>query len=208
MPGGGDAERAYLELLAPRVAEERCRRDLARYAALLERWAAVHNLVRFATREELVERHLLDALAGARHLGAAGRLVDVGSGAGLPGVPLLIARPGWNGLLLEPRHKRWAFLRTVVRELGLSAQVRASRFEEVGADAGGWDVICARALGGYRELLGWSRERLAPGGRVLLWLSAADAAALAREETGWRVVSSALPGLERGRLTELQPCFT
>ena len=67
------------------------------YAELLETWSARHNLVRFSDRRELVERHLLDALSGVCLLTGEGTLLDVGSGAGLPGVPLLVARPGWRG---------------------------------------------------------------------------------------------------------------
>jgi len=94
---------------------------LVAYAELLDRWSDRHNLVRFASPRELVERHLLDAVEGTRLLAGEGRLLDVGSGAGLPGVPLLITRPAWRGVLLEPRQKRWAFLKRVVRELGLDA---------------------------------------------------------------------------------------
>ena len=102
---------------------------MVRYAELLELWSAKHSLVRFAEPRELVDRHLLDALAGVRLLEGRGRLLDVGSGAGLPGVPLLIAKPRWRGVLLEPRQKRWAFLKLVIRELGLDAEAVDRRYE-------------------------------------------------------------------------------
>ncbi len=70
---------------------------------------------------------------GAPQIADTGALLDIGSGAGLPGVPLLIARPGWRGVLLEPRQKRWAFLRLVVRELGLECTVERSRYQDLGA---------------------------------------------------------------------------
>ena len=90
------AQREFLDLLEPHCSGvERDR--LALYAELLERWAGRHNLVRFADRRELVERHLVDSLAGAEHMGRNGRLLDIGSGAGLPGIPLLITRPDWHG---------------------------------------------------------------------------------------------------------------
>ncbi len=69
--------------------------------------------------------------SGSRLLEGEGTLLDVGSGAGLPGVPLLIARPGWRGVLLEPRQKRWAFLKTVIRELELDAEAVDRRYEEL-----------------------------------------------------------------------------
>ena len=100
-------ESGFAELLAPHVGGEVADR-LVLYAELLERWAGKHSLVSFVDRKELVERHILDALAAEPCLGGTGRLLDVGSGAGLPGVPLLAARPEWEGVLLEPRQKRWA----------------------------------------------------------------------------------------------------
>ncbi len=180
---------------------------LVRYLELLERWSAVHSLVRFASRRELVERHVLDALAGVERLGERGRLADLGSGAGLPGVPLLVARPGWSGLLVEPRTKRWAFLRMVVRELALDCEVAGCRFEEIGRERGPFDAVTARALGRAPEVLAWARERLAPGGAVLLWTTT-DGVEVLRREAGWRVVSSPLPRSDRGRLAQIQPCFT
>ncbi len=180
---------------------------LGEYAGLLERWARVHNLVRFQGARDLVERHLLDALAGVPALeGDAGLVVDVGSGAGLPGLPLLIACPGWRGILVEPRQKRWAFLRAAVRELGLQAEVARVRYQELeppGAPA----VVTARALGGHDGLLRWARPWLGLGGKVVLWVGEEEARRL-EALPGWRVVSSPLPTLDRGFLAQLRPCFT
>ncbi len=181
--------------------------SLGRYLELLEKWSAVHSLVRYGSRRELVERHVLEALAGAEHLGGSGALADIGSGAGLPGVPLLVARPTWTGVLVEPRAKRWAFLRLVTRELGLRCEVARCRFEELGRDAGPFDAVTARALGRSGELLRWARGCLAPGGTVLLWTTVEGVEEL-ETMTGWRVVSSPLPRSESGRLAQIQPCFT
>jgi 16S rRNA (guanine527-N7)-methyltransferase len=198
----GDA--GFDELLAGHV-EEAGLRPLVRYAELLEQWSRRHNLVRYTDRRELVERHLLEALAARRLLAAAGRLLDVGSGAGLPGVPLLACLPGWSGVLLEPRQKRWAFLRLVVRELELDVDVERARFQEYRGV--GFDVIVSRAVGESSELIEWARDRLLPGGRVMLWTTAVELEVLERA-AGWRVLSCALPGLERGRLVQMWPCFT
>jgi 16S rRNA (guanine527-N7)-methyltransferase len=202
------AEPAFGELLRPHATGDELVR-LVRYAELLERWSRRHNLVSWRSRDELVRRHLVDALAG-RELLAAGRgaLLDVGSGAGLPGIPLLAARPAWHGVLLEPRQKRWAFLRLVVRELGLTATVERLRYQDLGADAGGpFDVVTARAVGRSEELLEWAAPRLTEGGRVVIWSTEDDEARL-RSVSGWRVLSSPLPSLTRGRLVQLVPCFT
>ncbi len=178
------------------------------YLELLERWGRTHNLVRHGGREELVVRHVLESLHGAGHLGGdRGLLVDVGSGAGLPGVPLLVARPRWRGLLVEPRTKRWTFLRLVIRELGLEAEALGCRYDDPCLEGVRPDAVVSRALGGYGALLEWAAPRLERGGRVVLWVGANEAETL-RSMAQWRVVLSPLPDLERGVLAVLQPCFT
>jgi len=195
----------FAELLAPHAGGEKLDR-LVRYGELLELWSETHNLVRFSDRRELVERHLVDALAAVEMLGETGELLDIGSGAGLPGVPLLVARPRWTGVLLEPRQKRWAFLRMVIRELDLDARAERARFQEL-AEGRSWDLITARAVGAYDRLLGWAKTRLTADGMVMVWTTEGGERGL-QKQPGWRMLSSALPGLERGRLARLQPCFT
>ena len=199
-------ELSFAELLQPHADGDLLAR-LVCYAELIERWSQRHNLVSWKGREDLVRRHLLDALAARELLAGSGALLDVGSGAGLPGVPLLVSRPGWRGVLLEPRQKRWAFLRLVVRELGLDAMVERLRYQEFGGSGEGFDLVTARAVGGHVELLRWARGQLAPNGRAVLWSTAGDEAELQRLP-GWDVLSSPLPSLERGRLVQLRPCFT
>ncbi len=181
---------------------------LSVYVELLERWNAAHNLVRVRNREELIERHIVESLRGAPHIeGKNGVLADVGSGAGFPGIPLLVAKPGWHGVLIEPRTKRWAFLRLVIRELGLDAEAVQHRYQDLDLGPEAVDVVVSRALGNPGALLEWWRERLRPGGKLLLWTT--ERALDGFEGTaGWRMVSWPLPGLETGRLAEFQPCFT
>ena len=199
-------ELSFEQLLARHAGGDELRR-LVRYAVLLERWSGAHNLVSWKSREELVERHLLDALAARALLGERGRLLDVGSGAGLPGIPLLAVRPAWRGVLLEPRQKRWAFLRLVIRELDLQVRAVQQRYQEYGSAEGSFDVVTARALGGHGALLAWARNRLSDGGCVLLRVTG-DVERELEEQPGWRVLSSPLPGMERGRLVQMVPCFT
>lgn len=197
---------SYRELLEGHVTGAALDR-LVRYAELVELWSARHNLVRFRDRRELVERHLVDSLAGLRLLGGHGLLLDVGSGAGLPGVPLLAARPSWRGVLLEPRQKRWAFLRLVIRELGLDARAVDRRLEELDGEPP-FDLVTSRAVGDHRGLLDWAAAgRLASGGGVALWTTVDGEAAVAGA-AGWRVVSWPLVGLDRGRLVLARPCST
>ncbi len=198
-------EPSYSSLLAGRVTEAAVPR-LARYAELVERWSRRHNLVRFANRRELVERHIVDALAGARRLPTGGRLVDVGSGAGLPGVPLLIARSDWRADLVEPRQKRWAFLKLVIRELELDAEALNMRYQDLSGSIR-WRCVVARAVGDHERFLEWSARHLEEDGWVLLWATEEIENRLV-SLASWRVVSWPLPGLDRGRLCRLQPCFT
>jgi len=194
-------EPSLVELLGGHVHGETLDR-LVRYGELLERWSAVHSLVGFRSRRELVERHLLESLAVCEFLGASGRLVDVGSGGGLPGVPILAACMGWQGVLLEPRAKRWAFLCRVVAELGLRARVERARFETL--RTGAFDLVTVRAVGGHGAVCAWARERLRAGGCVAVWTTDRGEELL-RSQSGWRVLSSALCALESGRLARLYP---
>lgn len=201
---GGLGEGDYRCLLGSWVGPEALDR-MVRYAELLERWSGSHNLVRFSTREELVRRHLVEAVAAAPLLGDGGRLLDVGSGAGLPGVPLLVVKGGWRGVLIEPRLKRWAFLRQVIRELELPAEAVALRYEAVAE--GTCDAITVRALTVDGRLLDWARGRLAETGRLLVWTTEGGVDRLANAP-GWRVLSSPLPASRHGRLAQLHPCST
>ena len=197
--------KSFRDLLAPHCGGATLDR-LVCYAELLEKWSQRHNLVSYTGREELVTRHLLDSLAAAPLMGDQGRLVDVGSGAGLPGVPLLAACPGFSGVFLEPRQKRWAFLKLVIRELGLDAEAERARYQDL-EDDGPWNVVTVRAVGNQREILDWAESRLAADGAVFLWATE-DAEEGLLGMVDWRMLSSPLPGLDRGRLIRLQPCFT
>ena len=192
--------------LLDRLGDKEMAQRLATYVNLLESWSKTHNLVRFCSRDELLERHVLEALPFAETMAENGRLVDIGSGAGLPGIPLLVARPGWNGLLLEPRRKRWAFLRVVVRELGLDATVSETRYQEIVGDEV-FDLVTARAVGQHEEVASWASAHLKPGGALVLWVGEEDEQRL-RDLPGWRVLSSPVVGLDHARLLRLEPCFT
>jgi 16S rRNA (guanine527-N7)-methyltransferase len=163
--------------------------------------------VSFSSREELVRRHLVESLAARDVVDhAGGPLLDIGSGAGLPGVPLLISS-GVDGWLLEPRFKRWTFLRTVIRELALGSKVVRARFEELPDGERRYGVITARGVGRHREVARWAQLRLKREGVLVIWTNEERGSVLEDLE-GWRVLSSPLPGTGRGRLIQLRPCFT
>jgi 16S rRNA (guanine527-N7)-methyltransferase len=106
------------------------RAQLLRYLGLLQKWNRVYNLTAIRQPGRLVSHHLLDSLSVLPHL-LGPRLIDVGSGAGLPGIPLAIARPDWEIVLLDSNHKKGAFLRQALIELELpNAQVAVTRAEE------------------------------------------------------------------------------
>ena len=97
------------------------RAKLMQYVALLQKWNRVYNLTAVREPLEMVSHHLIDSLAVLPHLpaGPHAALADVGSGAGLPGIPLALARPQWRIALVESSEKKAAFLRQAALELGL-----------------------------------------------------------------------------------------
>jgi len=151
---------AALGLALPPGAVER----LLDYQALLERWNGTYNLTAVRDPAEMVTRHLLDSLAILPHVQGAS-LVDLGTGPGLPGIPLAIAAPGREVLLVDSNGKKARFLREAIRALRLEG-VRAvqSRVEEV---EGRFDCVTARAFASLADMLAWGGHLLAPGGRWL-----------------------------------------
>ncbi|WP_025737874.1 16S rRNA (guanine(527)-N(7))-methyltransferase RsmG [Mycobacterium genavense] len=115
------------------------------------------------------ERHLLNSAAIAELLDRGERVVDIGSGAGLPGIPLAIARPDLEVALLEPLLRRSEFLKEVVAELGLTVEVVRGRAEEPGIRTrfGDRDIAVSRAVAALDKLTKWSMPLLRSGGRMI-----------------------------------------
>ncbi len=155
--------------------EAAVRRDLESFAALLKKWNAVQNLVSRETENALWSRHILDSLQILPLLRPTDRrFLDVGSGGGLPALPLAIALKGGSArlTLVEPIGKKVAFLRQVIRELGLPADVHAGRTDsfdsrETTAD-GAFDVITSRALAALPLLLELIHPFFGPETRAIL----------------------------------------
>lgn len=135
------------------------------YLALLQRWNAAYNLTAIRDPAEMVSRHLLDSLAILPYVQGE-TLADLGTGPGLPGIPLAIAAPGRQILLVDSNGKKVRFLREAIRALKLEG-VRAlqSRVEEV---EGSFDCVTARAFASLADMLAWGGHLLAPGG---VWLA-------------------------------------
>ncbi len=149
--------------------------DLLRvYARLVRKWAPRLDLVSPRDLERFEERHVEDSLRAVPLLDELpeGRCVDVGSGVGLPGIPLAIARPARRWTLLEPRQRRAAFLEEVVRELGLACDVVALTAEAAARDQGlaeGHVLATARALAAPAEVTGLTEPLLVRGGTTLIF---------------------------------------
>lgn len=179
---------------------------LTGYLNLLIRWNRVYNLTGVRDPDELIGRHLVESLALAPVLRGS-TIVDVGTGAGLPGIPLAIVAPERRFLLVESRAKRVRFLRHVVGSLGLAnVEVRQSRAEHLRPERP-FDTVLARAVAPPAELLALTRHLAARGTRLVLptaarleseWLELAEAHGLVP------VAIEGATGLERGIVVVLE----
>lgn len=161
------AERVGLDL-PPALAKQ-----AASYFDLLFRWNETVNLTALANGEEAVDRLVVEPLVAARHLPDTGVLLDVGSGGGSPAVPLKLAHPGLRLVMVESKTRKAAFLREVIRQVGMeSASVEASRLEELVSRPDLHrvaDVVSVRAVRVDRRLLQRLRAFMRPGGEVALF---------------------------------------
>ena len=140
--------------------------QLWNHLELIEKWNQVHNLTAVRGLDNLVRQHALDSLAVLPHLNARA-LLDVGSGAGLPGIPLAIARPEIAVTLLDSSHKKTAFIRQAIATLQLAnVQVIDARVESAPA-AARYDVIISRAFAELADFAQLAHHHLAAGGTML-----------------------------------------
>jgi 16S rRNA (guanine527-N7)-methyltransferase len=150
--------------------------SLEAFAELLEKWAPRLDLISTSDLPRFRERHIQDSLRALPLLDLVpqGPGIDVGSGAGLPGIPLAIAAPGREWRLLEPRRRRAAFLEEVVRELALpNCEVIARSAEEAAADpalAGRHPIALARALAKPKRAFELIAPLVAPGGLAAVFI--------------------------------------
>lgn len=140
---------------------------LIRYLRLIEKWNKVHNLTAVREPGQMVVLHLLDSLAVLPHVARAKTLLDVGTGAGLPGIPLAIARPDLAVTLLDASHKKATFLRQAKAELGLANVEIACERVERWHPARAFDVVVSRAFAEIADFVGQAAHLVAPGGAML-----------------------------------------
>jgi 16S rRNA (guanine527-N7)-methyltransferase len=188
LPGGGrDKLLAYIELLA--------------------KWNRTYNLTAIREPARMVTHHVLDALAVLPHLPDAAaypelRVLDVGSGGGVPAIPLAIARPTWHVVALDSSHKKGAFLQQAVLELALpNARAVVARVEAY-ASSPPFDVVISRAFSDLATFAQTSARHLASGGRLVAMKGVLPYEEIALLPGGFRVVASpalAVPGLDAER---------
>lgn len=139
-----------------------------RLVELLAKWNRVYNLTAVTDRADMIRLHVLDSLVVAPYLRGE-RMLDVGTGAGLPGIPLAIAYPERSFVLLDANAKKIRFVRQAVIELGLAnVSVVQSRIEDF-TDPEGFDCTFARAYASLRQIWLQAEPLLRPGGVVLAW---------------------------------------
>ena len=176
------------------------------YLALLVRWNKTYNLTAVRDPHEMVVKHLLDSLAMhpfVDELAArGGMLADLGTGPGLPGIPLSIVKPGLKVTLVESNGKKARFMREAIRQLGLpDARVAESRIEAVD-EPGAYDAITARALATLPLILELGGHLLKPDGRLLAMKGVHPVDEIAALPAGWKMETSTplrVPGLDAER---------
>ncbi|WP_045738458.1 16S rRNA (guanine(527)-N(7))-methyltransferase RsmG [Xanthomonas sp. MUS 060] len=174
---------------------------LLAYLTLLARWNRTYNLTAIRDPHDMVTRHLLDSLAMLPFVGE-GALADLGTGPGLPGLPLAIALPRLRVTLVESNGKKARFLREAVRQLRLdNARVAESRAEALD-EPGGYDLLTARALDTLAGIVAIGGHLLRPGGRLLAMKGVRPDAEIAALPSGWTaptVHRLQVPGLGEDR---------
>ena len=160
--------------------------QLAEHFSLLVRWNRRINLTSVRRPEEIAVRHFGESLFLVKLLQPeTGLLVDVGTGAGFPGIPVKIACPGMTAVLLEPTMKKIAFLKEAIRICGLEGiEARSERLKSAVQDlAGRAALVTLRAVALTPDLVSDLTKLLAPGGRLALFLGEQDALSLASSQS-------------------------
>jgi 16S rRNA (guanine527-N7)-methyltransferase len=177
---------------------------IAAYLAILAKWNERYNLTAIREPARMVTHHALDALAVLPHLPdrAGLRVVDVGTGGGIPGILLAIARPDWRVTMIDAHQKKTAFVTQAIAELGLrnaeAVQARVERFTA----AAPYDVVISRAFASLADFVAGAASHVAPGGALYAMKGVApddEIAALPPTVRVDAVVPLVVPGLDAAR---------
>lgn len=172
--------------------------QLLDYVGLLNKWNKAYNLTAVREPAEMVVRHLLDSLSVLPHVQAT-EIVDVGTGAGIPGIPLAIALPSLKVTLLDSNGKKTRFAKQAALELGLAnvevVQARAEQYRNASPQ------VISRAFASLPDMLDVAGHLLAPGGRMLAMKAALTDVEMAGVQAPWKAERIALtvPGLDERR---------
>ena len=174
---------------------------LLSYVRMLDKWNRTYNLTAVRDPEQMVPRHLLDSLSILPFVSGA-RVADIGTGAGLPGIPLAIARDDLQFTLIDSNAKKIRFVKQAVHELKLTNVVSEHERVEKLVLADGYPVLVARAFDAIPDMLARCRHLAAPGGRFLAMKGVypqKEIAALGGRHGQPRVETLAVPGLDAAR---------
>jgi len=163
---------------------------IQKYISVLLRWNEKIALTTVTDPLDIVRFHFGESMFGASAVPIKeGRLADVGTGAGFPGLPLKLLLPSLDLILIESNAKKASFLSECIRVLDLSGvEVHRGRFEDIKPAERRFDFVTARALGGYSVLMTWLQGQLAQGGALVLWLGERDAKEMRKTSNfDWRV---------------------
>jgi len=156
------------------------------YTLLLLKWNRSVGLTSITDPAEIVGRHFGESMYASTLLPVENcRLVDIGTGAGFPGLALKIASPSIKVILIESNKKKCAFLSETVRSLGFKdVEIRPERFENIRPETVSANFITSRAVGEFKQLLRWSTNALAPRGHLMIWVGSEDSTRIAMT-SGW-----------------------
>ena len=162
---------------------------IQKYISVLLRWNEKIALTTITDPPDIVRFHFGESMFGASVVPIKeGRLADVGTGAGFPGLPLKLVLPSLDLVLIESNAKKASFLSECIREVNLTGvEAYRGRFEDIEAEQNRFDFVTARALGDYSNLLTWSHRQLTLGGSLALWLGERDAMEIRKTSSfNWR----------------------
>jgi 16S rRNA (guanine527-N7)-methyltransferase len=202
-----DSGLAQLDALGDARLPRGARDKLVAYLDLLAKWNRTYNLTAIREPERMVTHHVLDSLAVLPHLreqnGSTGlSLLDVGSGGGLPAMPLAIARPAWRVVALDSSHKKGAFLQQAVIELALpNVEAVVARVEDY-RPAAPFDVVISRAFSDLATFAESSARHLASRGSLVAMKGVRPDEEIAHLPSTFRVIAMPalnVPGIEAAR---------
>jgi len=175
--------------------------QLASYLDLLAKWNRVYNLTAIQDEAKLVSHHVLDSLAVISHL-PCGDVLDVGSGAGLPGLPIAISCPGRAVTLLDSNHKKGAFLKQAIAELGIAAAQVVTERVEAYRPAELFKIVISRAFSDLADFVNLAGHLCAPDGVMIAMKGLYPNDEIAHLPSSWKVektVRLEIPQLDAAR---------